>query len=253
MKICKRLICILVLPLLLSGCGRHTSYEQTEQLYQKMTTDLSSMTEDERFAAYAEVLDLIAQGSASEQEKFAQLTREIISSSTLEFEDAEVFDIAKNYATVYSRLANGDRDFGVQELKVKGLSGSTAQLDFSYWGEMWYSVEMVEIGDQWVTGEFTDPYQGELGQYLLLVQFHDADPSMKFMEQYPGLTDHTLRIPRFGPDHEMTMHITANASHGYDVYIGSDEPFYVEEQSSVRLNRLIGTVSVVLHFGEHSG
>ena len=248
MKICKRLICILLLPVLLCGCAHHTSYEQTKQLYQSMTASIDSMTEEERCAAYAEIFDHIARGSASEQDKFAQLAREVIHNDKLVFEDEEVFDLTRDYATVFSRLAKGDRDFGVQKLKVKSLSKSAAQLDFSYWGEMWYSVEMVEMGDQWVTGEFTDSYQGEIGQYLLLVQFHDADPSMKFMEQYPGLTDHKLRIPRFGPDHEMTMHIIANASHGYDVYIGSDEPFWVEEESSVRLSRLIGTVSVELHF-----
>lgn len=247
MRIINILICILVLSLLLTGCARHTSYEQTQLLYQSLTDSIISMTEEEYFAAYAEILDNIAHGSPSEQDKFAQLTREIIDVEVV-FEDDEVFDIAKDYATVYSRLAKGNRDWGVQGLKVKSTSATTAQLDFPYWGEMWYSVKMVEIGDQWVTGEFTDPYQGELGQYLLLVQFHDADPSMKFMKQYSGLADHKLRLPRFGPVHEMTMHIIANASHGYDVYIGSDEPFWVEEQSSIRLNRLIGTVSVELHF-----
>ena len=249
MGIFKRLLCILLLPVLLCGCARHTSYEETAQLYQQMAADLPSMTEEERFAAYAEILDRIAQGSVSEQDKFAELTREILNSSNLQFEDDEVFDLAKDYAIVYSRLAKGNRDFGVQKLKAKSLSKSTAQLDFSYWGEMWYSVKMLEIGDQWVTGEFTDPYQGELGQYLLLVQFHDADPSRKFIEQYPFSTDHKLRIPGLGNKHKMTMRIKSNADHGYDVYIGSDEPFWVEEQSSVRLYRVIGTVSVELHFG----
>ena len=247
MRIFQKLICILMLPLLLAGCARQASYEQTQQLYQSLTDSIISMTEKECYAAYAEIFDNIAHGSPSEQGKFAQLTREIIDDDVV-FEDEEVFDIAKDYATVYSRLAKGNRDCGVQGLKAKSTSETTAQLDFPYWGEMWYSVKMVEIGDQWVTGEFTDPYQGELGQYLLLVQFHDADPSMKFMKQYPGLTDHQLRIPRFRPDHEMTLRIIANSDHGYDVYIGSDEPFWVEEQSSIRLNRLIGTVSVDLHF-----
>jgi hypothetical protein len=137
---------------------------------------------------------------------------------------------------------------GVQELKVKSTFRRTAQLDFPYWGEMWYSVEMIQVGEDWVTGEFTAPYQGEFGQYLMTVQFNDAEPSMKFMEQYPALMDHKLYVSRLGPDYEMTMHIISNPSHGYNVYIGSDEPFWVEEQSSVRLNRLVGTVSVKLHF-----
>lgn len=248
MKNLKRLICILVLPLLLAGCARHASYEQTKQLYQSLTASIASMTEEERCAVYAEVFDSIAQGSPSERDKFAELTREIIDDDDIVFEDEEVFDIARDYATVYSRFAEGNRDWGVQGLNLKSTSGTTAQLEFPYWGEMWYSVKMIQEGEQWVTGEFTDPYKGELGKYLLTVQFHDAEPSMKFMEQYPALTDHKLYISRLGSDYEMTMHIIGNASHGYNVYIGSDEPFRVEEQSSVRLSRLIGTVSVKLHF-----
>ena len=243
------IICIAVAVCFLTNPVHQVSYEEAEQFYQQISADLPSMTDDECFAAYAEIFELIARGSASEQNKFAKLTREIVNISYQGFEDKEVFDIAKDYAIVYSRLAKGNRDFGVQKLKAKSLSKSTAQLDFSYWGEMWYSVKMLEIGDQWVTGEFTDPYQGELGQYLLLVQFHDADPSRKFIEQYPFSTDHKLRIPGLGNKHKMTMRIKSNADHGYDVYIGSDEPFWVEEQSSVRLYRVIGTVSVELHFG----
>ena len=250
MKIFKRFLCFLVLPLLLSGCARQASYEQTKQLYQALEASMVSMTEEERCAAYAEVFDHIAQGSPSEQDKFAQLARQIIDDDDAVFENEEVFDIARDYATVYSRFAAGDRDWGVQGLRIKNTFGKTAQLDFPYWGQMWYSVEMIEVGEQWVTGEFTDPYEGEFGKYLMTVQFHDAEPSMEFMKQYPALTDHTLRIPRVGPDYELTMHIIGNADHGYDVYIGSDEPFWVEEQYSVRSSRLIGTVSVELHFGK---
>ena len=241
--------CIAVAVCFLTNPVHQVSYEEAEQFYQQISAERPFMTDEEVFATHAEIFEMIAQGSASEQGKFAKLTREIINSSNLQFEDDEVFDLAKDYATVYSRLAKGDRDFGVEKLKAKSLSKSTAQLDFSYWGEMWYSVKMLEIGDQWVTGEFTDPYQGELGQYLLLVQFHDAAPSRKFIEQYPFSTDHKLRIPGLGNKHKMTMRIKSNADHGYDVYIGSDEPFWVEEQSSVRLYRVIGTVSVELHFG----
>ena len=137
---------------------------------------------------------------------------------------------------------------GVQGLTVKGASKTTAQLNFSYWGEMWYSVKMVPEGEHWVTGEFSDPYKGELGKYLVMVQFHDAEPSMKFMKQYSGKTDHKLRVSCLGSEHDMTMRIIGNPDHGYNVYIGSDEPFRVEEQSSVRFNRLFGTVSVTLSF-----
>ena len=177
------------------------------------------------------------------------IEREIIDDEIV-IDNEEVFDIARDYATVYSRLAKGDRDWGVQGLNAKSTSRTTAQLDFPYWGEMWYSIKMIQEGDQWVTGEFTAPYKGEFGKYLMTVQFHDAEPSMKFMEQYPSLTDHKLHISRWGSDYEMTMHIIGNADHSYNVYIGSDEPFWIEERSSVRLNRLVGTVSVALHFGE---
>lgn len=251
MKAIKRVICVLLLPVLLIGCARQTSYEQAEQRYRSLKETANTMSEAEYSAAYAELFDSIAHGSVSEQNKLAGLTREILGENVV-FENDEVFDIAGDYAMVYSKLASGDRDMGVQELKIKSTRGRTARLEFPYWGEMWYSVKMVSMGEDWVTGEFTNPYQGELGQYLLLVQFNDAEPSLKFAKQYPLGQDHKLRIPRLGPDREMTMHIISNSDHGYNVYIGSDEPFWVEEQSSVRLNRLVGTVSVEIHFGEQS-
>jgi hypothetical protein len=227
---------------------RYVSYEQVKQLYQSLTASMDSMTVEERCAACAEIFNSIAQGSPAEQHKLAQLTREIINNDKLVFEDAEVFDLAKDHATVFSKYATGDWDWGVQQCNVTPLSETAAQLNLSYWGEMWYSVKMVPLGEQWVTGEFTAPYQGELGQYLMTVQFHDAEPSEKLLEQYSMWTDHKLLISHGGTDREMTMRIVPNADHGYNVYIGSDDPFWVDEQSSVMLNRLIGTFSVQLNF-----
>ena len=228
--------------------SEYLSYEWARQLYQSLEASMDSMTEEERFSALAEIFDTIAQGHPSEQAKFAKLFREISNSANLVFEDEEVFDLAREYATVFSRLTKGDRDFGIQGLTVNDLSETAALLNFPYWGEMWYSVRMVQIGDPWVTGEFTGPYRGELGQYLMMVQFHDADPSAKFLAHYSMGTNHPLRISYGGVIHEMTMRIMDNADHGYNVYIGSNEPFSVTEQSSVTLNRLIGTVSVPLDF-----
>ncbi len=254
MKMMKYLPCALLLVTLLFGCTRPTvyPYSQVEEKYEALIKKQHSENytlDQEYYEACADLFQSIAHGSIEEQDKFAELTRKIVDYG-VSFDDEEVFDIAQDYATVFSRYAAGDRDEGVQELKIKSISNSVARLDFSYWGVMWYSVEMVQMGEQWVTGEFTDPYEGELGKYLMLVRFNDAEPSMKFLEQYSGRTDHKLRISRWGSNHEMTMRIIGNTDHGYNVYIGSDEPFRVEEQSSVRLNRLIGTVSVELHFEE---
>lgn len=252
MKIYKCIICFLLLTMLMYGCARYeyTAYSQVEEAYQKIQTSTGSennMTEKEIYTAYAELFKSIAHGARTEQDKFAELTREIINDDVM-FENEEVFDIAQDYATVYSKFASGDQDDGVQELQLKSTSQSTTQLDFSYWGEMWYSVQMHLEGEDWVTGEFSEPYEGELGKYLMVVTFNDTEPSMKFLEEYPLRTVHKLRIPRGGSDHEMSMRIVSNPDHGYNVYIGSDEPFHVEEQPSVKLNRIIGTVSVTLNF-----
>ena len=210
------------------------------------------MTEAKGFAALAELYDTIAQGSASEQSAFAQLFREICNSDTLVFEDKEVFDLAKNYAEVFTGLANGDRDFGVQELTTKSVSKTAGQLDFSYLGEMWYSVKMVQMGEHWVTGEFTAPYNGEMGQYLTVIQFHDAAQSAQFLPQLSKGLKYPLSFSYDGVVHEMCLKIMLNADHGYDVYIGSDEPFTVDERLSVRPNRLSGTVSVSISFDPKS-
>ena len=222
-------------------------YEKIQQDYISLKNSISTMTEPEGYSAYADLFNRIADGSPSQKAQYAQLVRQIISSNVT-FEDEEVFDIAKDYAAAYSRIAEGDKDWGVQGIELKKTSSKTARLDFPYWGEMWYSVKMVQLGEDWVTGEFTDPYQGEIGQYLMTIQFNEQDPSINFLKQYPAQTDHKLRISRLGADRKFTMRIQWNASHGYNVYIGSDEPFIVAEQSPVRLNRLFGTVSVNLNF-----
>ena len=230
----------------------YVSYDQAKQLYESWVASRDTMTEAKGFAALAELYDTIAQGSASEQSAFAQLFREICNSDTLVFEDKEVFDLAKNYAEVFTGLANGDRDFGVQELTTKSVSKTAGQLDFSYLGEMWYSVKMVQMGEHWVTGEFTAPYNGEMGQYLTVIQFHDAAQSAQFLPQLSKGLKYPLSFSYDGVVHEMCLKIMLNGDHGYDVYIGSDEPFSVEERSSVRRNRLSGTVSVTLSFDPQS-
>lgn len=230
----------------------YASYDQAKQRYQSWLDSRDTMSDAENYSALAEIYDIIARGSASEQAELAQLFREICNSDTLVFEDKEVFDLAKNYAQVFTGLANGDRDFGVQELTKKSISETVGQVDFSYLGEVWYSVRMMELGEQWVTGEFTAPYQGELGQYLAVIQFHDADQSAQFLPQLSRGVKYPMYFSYNGMKREMFMKIMLNADHGYDVYIGSDEPFSVEERSSVRRNRLSGTVSVTLSFDPQS-
>lgn len=252
MKIFKCMICFFLLIVLLYGCARseYTAYSQVEEEYQKIQTNTRSennMTEEEIYTAYADLFEGIAHGSPADRNRFAQLTREIIGDGVV-FANEEVFEIAQDYATVFSRYASGNQDDGVQELQVKSTSPITAQLDFSYWGELRYSVKMIPEGVNWVSGEFTDPYKGELGKYLMVVTFNDAEPSKAFLEEYPSLIDHGLRVSSGVTNYEMTMRITSNADHGYNVYIGSNEPFHVEEQSSVIVDRPIGTISVTLYF-----
>ena len=230
----------------------YASYDQAKQRYQSWLDSRATMSDAENYSALAEIYDIIARGSASEQAELAQLFREICNSDTLVFEDKEVFDLAKNYAQVFTGLANGDRDFGVQELTKKSISETVGQVDFSYLGEVWYSVRMMELGEQWVTGEFTAPYQGELGQYLAVIQFHDADQSAQFLPQLSRGVKYPMYFSYNGVKREMFMKIMLNADHGYDVYIGSDEPFTVDERLSVRPNRLSGTVSVSISFDPKS-
>lgn len=230
----------------------YASYDQAKQRYQSWLASRDTMSDAENYSALAEIFDIIAQGSASEQAELAQLFREICNSDTLVFEDKEVFDLAKDYAQVFAGLARGGRDFGVQELTTQNISETVGQLDFSYLGEVWYSVEMMELGEQWVTGEFTASYRGEMGQYLAVIQFHDAEQSAQFLPQLSRGVKYPLRFSYNGAIHEMTLKIMLNADHGYDVYIGSDEPFSVQERLSVRPNRLSGRVSVQLSFDPQS-
>jgi hypothetical protein len=205
------------------------------------------MTEAELYAAYADLFASIAHGRPDQQDRIAQLTLKILGNS-ITFQDEEVFEIARDYAIFYSRYASGDQDVGVQSLISKVVSDTEFQLEFDYWGEMWYSTKKVTIGDDWVTGEFTQPYKGELGQYLMSVTFHDAEPSKKFLKEHPINTDLQLTVNGQNTRYDMTMRVVYNVDHGYHVYIGCDDPFQFSEQNSVKLRDLDGKVAVSIKF-----
>ena len=225
----------------------YISYEEILEDYRRLQDSADTMTEEAQYAAFADLFASIAHGHPDQTESIAQLTLEIMGYKVT-FQDEEVFEIARDYAIYFSRYAAGDQDAGVQSLISKVLSDTEFQLEFDYWGEMWYSVKMVSPGENWVTGEFTQPYKSELGQYLMEVTFHDAEPSQKFLNKHPINTD--LKFTANGPNtqYDMTMRVVYNADHGYHVYIGSDDPFQVANQDPVKLRDLAGIVAIGIQF-----
>lgn len=233
----------MIIPILISGCGRfgRYSYSRIAQEYQEL--DLSdAASKKESYTALAEIFEKIGKGSASETEKLAELVREITDGS-VSFPDEEVFQLAQDYAQLFSELAAGAED-GLQDLEVTDGAGSATELKIGYLGEVRYSVRMVESGGTWYHGDQKVPYGGELGNYLLEIAFYDTEPCSKFVEGYPHRAIH--QIGKLSNGGALSLMGELTSDHGYMLYVGCDSPFSVEEQDHVTLGRPIGSVSVKL-------
>ena len=247
MKKIKCLICILLLPIFLFGCAGSDlhSYSQIEKDYQNIKSNSASMTEKELCTAMANLFQNIANGSESEVDQFADLFREI-TNNKVEFENKDVFVLAGDYAKLYSQLADGSAELGIQTLEVKSTADSAVQVEVSYKGDFWYSVKMIEKGEDWQEGEFTAPYKGELGEYLVAITVNDATVSSKFDEKYPNGSIHNMGALFSGSEAEVKVRGVYNSDHGYVIYISCDQPFSAEEQESTTLSRPMGSVCVTL-------
>lgn len=240
MKSIKHLICVLLIPILLFGCaaGNHNAYSAVKQDYQDMQSKQESMAEDELYLAYAELFGKIAEGDVSEQAEFATLFRDI-SHNKVAFQDNEVFDLAKLYAEFYTKLADKSTEVGIQDVNF-----TYSEIQIPYFGEMRYSVKMIQLEEDWYDNYTTAPYNGELGEYLLEISFYDVRPIHALDEKYHHNTLHSITVP-FGEDQlEMSLKCEHTADHGYKIYIGSDAPFQAEELPITTLNKPFGSVTV---------
>ena len=125
-----------------------------------------------------------------------------------------------------------DTNLGIQDLVVKDASGGhiTLELPYNYlWGR--WAVSMVPEGAGEDTSNGSIPYDGSLGKYRLLISFGDSGLTDRFMEKFAAGQVLVLdNVPEsFGGS--LRAKIWTPQDHGFVIYIGSDVPFTVKEQS----------------------
>lgn len=206
----------------------------------------NSLTDNDRYLAYAKLFRAISVGEKNEANQFADLLREITNNS-IEFNDNEVFSIAAECEKVFSGLAKGNIEIGLQDVTVNN-SNKHITLEITYIGEISYAIKKVTDLDGWYVGEQLMPYNGELGTYTFEIAFFDQSPSREFISRYPTNSIHELCTSL--PDIECSFNFKGvfTPEHGYTVYIGCDTPFEIQELGQIISNCPMGKIEIPIHF-----
>lgn len=227
---CAFVILALSVFLHLEANSKKSEFNQLKSTYislKSKTNEKSSPTSDE-YAEYASLFDAISHGDEEMASDYAQLVREI-TDNTVDFEDEEVFTIAKKFAGAYKSLAAGSGS-GIQSLEVsKSSSGNVLNVSYiDCWG---YSVKLLTVQE----GTALDI--DSLGKYRAVITFFDTKESLPLAEQYPTGQSFTLEGYRFKFEN--------TPDHGLALYIGSDMPLALEEKTE-KMTLTVGEISFVL-------
>lgn len=227
---CAFVILALSVFLHLEAISKKSEFDRLKSTYislKSKTNEKNSLTSDE-YAEYASLFDAISHGDEEMASDYAQLVREI-TDNTVDFEDEEVFTIAKKFAGAYKSLAAGSGS-GIQSLEVsKSSSGNVLNVSYiDCWG---YSVKLLTVQE----GTALDI--DSLGKYRAVITFFDTKESLPLAEQYPTGQSFTLEGYRFKFEN--------TPDHGLALYIGSDMPLALEEKTE-KMTLTVGEISFVL-------
>ena len=149
------------------------------------------------------------------------------------------------------------KDHGLQTLKIKQLNSNQLEVSCTFVGALKYEVRYVpEDEPEWI-GEHMADYDGSIGKYRIAIEFFDTELSDKFQKQWKervrsdAFSDVIWNINEEIPGFSKTVKakILATATHGYIIYIGSDEPLYITEQPRTELKPL-GIVRQTITVGD---
>ena len=242
-------VCFLTDPIVQAQAG---SYRYVEEEFEKFQAAESTMTDQERYLAYADLFQLISEGARNEAEQFAELFRTItnnqdpfpyVTSSCA----TDVFPVAKIYGNAYTRLATGT-SLGTYFTAV--YTGNThGTISVWYLGAMQYSVKMINVGESWNQHHtnLAVPYDGSLGKYLVEIAFYDSG-SISQKPPDRSLTTYSQRIAGAKWDIKSSYCFTDLPSRNCKLYFGCDLPFHVEEQPLTEANEAINIITIPVTF-----
>jgi len=241
---------LLITLLLVVACATNDPIKKIASEYDQMLEQIergTTVTEGERKNAlrYAELFGKIADGAVEQEVEYAQLLK-TITENAIEFSYNEVFIVADDLAKIYSDIAKGNDDFGVQEIKVTEDSSNGLSLIIDYIDVKSYSVRMIDADEMELYGERLVEYDGSLGKHRIEISFYEASASVRFAKQYPLWNAHELKEVPADLGVKLKVKGVYSPDHAFVLYIGSDEPISIKEQNFTHLNRPMGSIELMI-------
>lgn len=133
--------------------------------------------------------------------------------------------------------ANLDHDQGINGVSFYSISPNQLELciDYSYCYSS-YSIRVVPEDEGMYIGDGMIDYDGSIGKYRIMLEFRDVEPSSAFRKELTGHRLDYSPIP-------VKTYIAYPSDHGFVLYLGFDEPVYIEETSGIFINPFTGTLT----------
>lgn len=198
--------------LLMGAAPQAKSPSKLATEYSSLKAEMANLSEQEITKAYADIFDNIAKGSNSKKAEYAGLLRSI---TNCDFSDDEVFEVARNFSDALEY-----DDFGIRGIRVS----NSGRLIVDYLDIGAYRVRNVQSNEKMYMGErLVDVDDGTMGTYYMLLELYEVSKNEEFFEQYSLWDVHQITGTN------LKIKITPNNSHGYNIYIGSNEPLNIAE------------------------
>ncbi|MBE5819161.1 MAG: hypothetical protein E7312_08960 [Clostridiales bacterium] len=234
----KKIVLVLIaLSVVLSLAGCAYSVDDIKREYAALEERISNenvqtiTSEKWALEGYSEIFGMIASSSNKNTEEYAALVREI-TKNTSEFDDEDVFDVAKSYSDLFDALANDEIELGINDLNVKYKQNGFAMV-IEYAGSQYnYSVKKLTEDDPDYTGNSSLEYDGSMGKYRMLISISDIEATAKFREKHDFDKVYNLVTTI---DAILKLKVVSPDTHSVYIVIGSDKPLSVTECNSKML------------------
>lgn len=230
------LIAAIAIAVVMVANAGSVSVEDARAQYESFRNDMKNMSSEQAMLSAADLFSKIADGKRTQKAEFAALVREF-THDTITFNDDETFSVAKEMSDIYSSVANGTKTFGLQDITVS-RTDSVMRIAIDQLGIQYYNTCTVQNPDEEIIprGDKRVTYDGSLGKNLIKITLWDCALSNELAQKYSSYTAYTP-VDADGNENTDVKIMFAEVSHSTTIYIGSDNPISVSEQTQVKINR----------------
>lgn len=233
------LLCVIVF----SGfmVSRWISVANLKNRYETFLKEYAAGMEDQQ--GYAEMADLfksISEGDKSKANEYASWVREL-TDGRYQFDDDEVFSVAKGLYRVYEALSEGKTD-GIQDISCSGSYGK-ASIRISFIDLLKYKVSKPDPDKEMLLrGEKYEKYDGALGENLIKISI-TGWVSKAWRDQYSEFCVYEIPVSDGEQDWNAKF-LYYSFEDEITILIGTDRALNVAEQEYVRINQAIGAIEL---------